>query len=62
MHLSKGVLIHDMKVCKPKAVGRGICYECHAPKLLCFKGTLKEGAWRLLENNKLILKFITTFA
>jgi hypothetical protein len=34
VHVNKGVLMHDMKVCKPKAAGRGICIECHAPKLL----------------------------
>jgi hypothetical protein len=39
VHTKKGVLMHDMKVCKPKAAGCGICHECYAPKVACFKGT-----------------------
>jgi hypothetical protein len=47
--VNKGVLMHNMKFCKPEAAGRGICNVCHAPKLFCFKGTLKG-------NNKPILQ------
>jgi hypothetical protein len=46
--MKKGVLMHDMKVRKPKAADQGICNECRAPKLPFFKSTLKakkRGAW-----------------
>jgi hypothetical protein len=54
--VNKGVLMHDMKLFKSKAAGRGICNECCAPELPFFKGTLKEGAWMSLGNNTQIVQ------
>jgi hypothetical protein len=48
--------MHEMKDYKPKAAGQGICNECHAPKLACFKGALKEGACMLFKNNKPVVQ------
>jgi hypothetical protein len=44
--------MHGIKVCQPKAAGRGICNDFHASKLPCFKDNKKYGTWMLLGNNK----------
>jgi hypothetical protein len=43
--------MHDITVNKFKSASRGIFNDCHAPKLPCFKGTLKDGVSMLLGSN-----------
>jgi hypothetical protein len=52
VHVNKGVLMNDMKVCKPKVQAEGFEMSVSHPKLPCLKGTLKKGAWTLLGNKK----------